>query len=110
VLEGYDRLRVIINALTRMRICTGEGRMDFKFKGELKDIPDGYMPWFQVPGRATENQTILFGHWSALGLRVEKSYIALDSGCVWGRPLTAIRLHDRRLFQVPGEKSAAKHG
>jgi bis(5'-nucleosyl)-tetraphosphatase (symmetrical) len=108
-LIGYDRLRVIINALTRMRICTADGRMEFKFKGEQKDIPDGYMPWFQVSGRATTKQTVLFGHWSALGLRVEESYIALDSGCVWGRPLSAIRLEDRKLFQVPGAKSTSKH-
>lgn len=100
-LTGYKRLRVITNAFTRMRICTAQGEMEFKFKAEVKDIPAGYMPWFEVPGRASADATVVFGHWSALGLKVTPSVIALDTGCLWGGPLTAIRLEDSKLFQVP---------
>lgn len=99
-LTGHKRLRVITNALTRMRICTAQGEMEFKFKGEVGHIPQGYMAWFDVPGRASADATIVCGHWSALGLRVEQHIIALDTGCLWGGPLSAIRLEDRQLFQV----------
>ena len=99
-LTGYDRLRVIANALTRMRICTAEGEMEFKFKGELADVPRGYMPWYDVPQRASADMTVIFGHWSALGLIVQANVIALDTGCLWGGALTAIRLEDRKLFQI----------
>ncbi len=99
-LTGYSRLRVITNALTRMRICTGKGEMQFKFKGEVGDVPAGYMPWFDVPQRASAEATVVFGHWSALGLIVRPNVIALDTGCLWGGNLTAIRLEDRKLFQV----------
>lgn len=100
-LTGYKRLRVITNALTRMRICTLQGEMEFKFKGEQYKIPAGYVPWFDVPNRASREATVIFGHWSALGLVAEKNLIALDTGCLWGGPLTAIRLDDRAIFQVP---------
>lgn len=99
-LTGYDRLRVIINAMTRLRICTPEGRMDFSYKGQLHSIPKGYLPWFEVPNRASRSTTIIFGHWSALDLQVRENLIALDTGCLWGGKLTAIRLEDRRVFQV----------
>jgi bis(5'-nucleosyl)-tetraphosphatase (symmetrical) len=99
-LAGYDRLRVIINALTRLRICTDDGAMGFKFKGEIKDIPPGYRAWFDVGERASSDSTIIFGHWSALGLLCQEKIIALDTGCLWGGPLSAIRLEDRELFQV----------
>ncbi|MGC2166994.1 MAG: symmetrical bis(5'-nucleosyl)-tetraphosphatase [Gallionella sp.] len=108
-LDGYDRLRVIVNAFTRLRICTSKGEMDFKFKSELKNIPDGYLPWFEVPNRASKKETIIVGHWSALGLRVEPRLIALDTGCLWGGRLTAIRLEDRQLFQVDCTRPVAKH-
>jgi bis(5'-nucleosyl)-tetraphosphatase (symmetrical) len=100
-LDGYDRLRAITNAFTRMRICTADGEMEFRFKGELPDVPSGYMPWYDVPGRASADSTVIFGHWSALGLIVKPNVIALDTGCLWGGPLTAIRLEDRKIFQVP---------
>ena len=100
-LTGYKRLRVITNALTRMRVCSARGEMEFKFKGELKDIPQGYLPWFDVPGRLSEKTNLVCGHWSALGLKISPKVIALDSGCLWGGPLSAIRLEDRELFQVP---------
>jgi len=100
-LSGFDRLRVITNALTRLRVCTAEGEMEFKFKGELADVPQGYHAWFNVPERASLDSTIIFGHWSALGLVLEDHVIALDTGCLWGGSLTALRLQDRQLFQVP---------
>jgi len=99
-LAGYDRLRVIINACTRLRICTDSGAMQFKFKGEVKDIPAGYRPWFDVPGRKSAQATVVCGHWSALGLLLGENIIALDTGCLWGGALTAIRLEDRAVFQV----------
>jgi bis(5'-nucleosyl)-tetraphosphatase (symmetrical) len=99
-LRGYKRLRVITNAFTRMRICTPQGEMDFKFKGEEDDIPEGYLPWFNLPLRQSADVTVIFGHWSALGLKVTHNVIALDTGCLWGGPITAIRLEDRQIFQV----------
>jgi bis(5'-nucleosyl)-tetraphosphatase (symmetrical) len=106
-LSGYARLRVIVNAMTRIRVCTPQGKMDFKFKGMLKDIPQGYLPWFDVPNRASGEKTIIFGHWSALGLQLRDNLIALDTGCLWGGALTAIRLDDRKVFQVPCEEQEA---
>jgi len=108
-LDGYKRLRVITNAFTRMRICTPQGEMEFKFKGEVENIPIGYLPWFDVPARKSRDSTIIFGHWSALGLKVTPKAIALDTGCLWGGPMTAIRLEDRQLFQVACNNPVAKH-
>jgi bis(5'-nucleosyl)-tetraphosphatase (symmetrical) len=99
-LSGYERLRVIVNAMTRMRACTPAGRMEFSHKGEAGNIPDGYLPWFEVPGRASSDHTVIFGHWSALDLKMGVNILGIDTGCVWGGALTAIRLEDRRLFQV----------
>lgn len=98
-LTGRKRLRVIINALTRMRMCTSRGDMDFDHKGRPAVTPDA-MPWFELPDRAASDQTIVFGHWSALGLLLRPNLICLDTGCVWGRELTAVRLHDRKIVQV----------
>ncbi|OIQ84097.1 Bis(5'-nucleosyl)-tetraphosphatase, symmetrical [mine drainage metagenome] len=100
-LHGMSRLRVITNALTRLRVCSPEGAMDFRFKGELADIPPGLQPWFELPQRLSKDTTVVFGHWSALGLLVRESLIALDTGCLWGGQLTALRLEDRQVFQVP---------
>ncbi len=100
-LSGMSRLRVITNALTRLRVCTAEGAMDFRFKGELADIPEGMIPWFDMPDRQSAAATLVFGHWSALGLMMRDNLIALDTGCLWGGELTAVRLEDRRVFQVP---------
>jgi len=108
-LAGYKRLRVITNAFTRMRICTVRGEMEFKFKSEVRDIPAGYFPWFEVPGRASAGATVVCGHWSALGLKITPQVIALDTGCLWGGPLSAIRLEDRQLFQVSCDKPVAKN-
>jgi bis(5'-nucleosyl)-tetraphosphatase (symmetrical) len=98
-LTGYARLRVIINAMTRMRVCTREGVMRLRYKGDSKVLPAGALPWFAVPGRASSETPLIFGHWSALGLVVEPNVIGLDTGCLWGRKLSALRLEDRRLFQ-----------
>jgi bis(5'-nucleosyl)-tetraphosphatase (symmetrical) len=109
-LTGYERLRVITNALTRMRICTERGKMEFNFKAELQNIPPGYRPWFDIPERESRNSTVIFGHWSALGLLIRPKAIALDTGCLWGGPLTAIRLEDREVIQVEcADSSVAKH-
>jgi bis(5'-nucleosyl)-tetraphosphatase (symmetrical) len=108
-LSGYKRLRVVTNAFTRMRICTLQGDMEFKFKGEIANIPQGYLPWYEVPERKSRDATVIFGHWSALGLKIEPRVIALDTGCLWGGPMTAIRLEDRQLFQVPCNNPVAKH-
>ena len=105
-LTGHDRLRVIINAMTRLRICAPDGRMEFSHKGGIEDIPPGYLPWFAVPGRKSANATIICGHWSAIGLLAEKTLLALDSGCLWGRRLSAVRLEDRRIYQVSCRKLA----
>ena len=101
-LEGAARLRVVVNAMTRLRFCDAAGVMDFKMK-ESGTAPEGsgLMPWFEVPGRRSESDTVAFGHWSALGLLLRPNLIGLDSGCVWGGQLTAVRLHDRALLQVP---------
>jgi len=96
-LKGWDRLRVIVNAMTRMRFCSPEGRMDFQAKGAK--APRGYRPWFDL--RPKEKQRLVFGHWSALGLKVTERFAGLDSGCVWGGKLTALRLEDRTLHAVP---------
>lgn len=97
---GPVRLRVIINAMTRMRICTADGKMNLAFKGDPQSTPAGYLPWFSLPERASQQYTIICGHWSALGLYIADNVIALDTGCVWGRQLTAIRLEDRQVFQL----------
>jgi bis(5'-nucleosyl)-tetraphosphatase (symmetrical) len=95
-LRGWDRLRVIVNAMTRLRFCTPEGKMDFRAKG--KTAPPGHVPWFDL---RNDRETVVCGHWSALGLKATARLAALDSGCVWGGKLTAMRLEDRALFQVP---------
>lgn len=105
--KDSERLRVIVNAMTRMRVCSSDGRMNFVYKGERDSIPDGYMPWFEVPGRVSRNNTIICGHWSALGLYVTRHIIALDSGCVWNRQLSAMRLEDRKVFRIQCGTAAA---
>ncbi|WP_377701972.1 symmetrical bis(5'-nucleosyl)-tetraphosphatase [Pseudoduganella sp. UC29_71] len=100
-LHGPARLRCIVNALTRLRFCSMDGVMDFKLKESAKADPaSGLMPWFEVPGRRTRDVTVVFGHWSALGLMLKPNLIALDTGCVWGGYLSAVCLDDRSLMQV----------
>jgi bis(5'-nucleosyl)-tetraphosphatase (symmetrical) len=100
-LRGYDRLRVIVNAMTRMRFCTADGVMEFATKGEASGAPPGYMPWFDARDPAADDRDIVCGHWSALGLHLGARVAAIDTGCVWGGGLTALRLDDRAVFQVP---------
>lgn len=105
-LSGWPRLRAIVNAMTRMRFCTPEGVMEFHSKGEVANAPQGYLPWFEAPRRAHTDSVLVTGHWSALGLKLTPNLLALDTGCLWGGQLTALRLEDRALFQVdcsPGE-------
>jgi bis(5'-nucleosyl)-tetraphosphatase (symmetrical) len=97
-LAGWDRLRVIVNAMTRMRFCTRDGRMEFHAKGA--EPPAGFYAWFDTRPPA-EEETILCGHWSQLGLKLGKRLAAMDSGCVWGGALSVLRLEDRALYQLP---------
>lgn len=98
-LEGVDRLRTIVNAMTRLRVCDASGAMVLRFKGEPGEASDEWIPWFDMPRRSSDH-TVVCGHWSALGLHLRPDLVSIDSGCVWGRCLTAIRLEDRTLFQV----------
>lgn len=99
-LTGTDRLRCIVNALTRIRFCTADGTMDLTAsKGVETALPD-HMPWFDVPGRKTDDVTVVFGHWSTLGLMLRPNLISLDTGCLWGGQLTAVSLGERTVIQV----------
>lgn len=103
-LKGYERLRVITNALTRIRFCTPSGTMEFESKEGFESGPKGYIPWFKVPKRKTQEALIYFGHWSTLGLLREKNVIGLDTGCVWGGKLTAMEIaesgKDRKNLEI----------
>ena len=97
-LTGYDRLRVIINALARVRFITPAGQMEFKTKTDMP--PKGYVAWDQAKPRASASVHVIFGHWASRGLVLQGNISGLDSGCVWGRQLTAMRIEDRNIFQV----------
>jgi bis(5'-nucleosyl)-tetraphosphatase (symmetrical) len=103
-LTGYDRLRVAVNAFTRLRFCTEDGTMEFREKRGATHVPDGYLPWFAIPGRRTAHMEVICGHWSTLELMLAPSVAMLDSGCLWGGALTAIRLDDGMVFQVPSRQ------
>lgn len=105
-LSGYKRLRFIINCLTRMRMVTADNRLELKFSGSPYRARKGLRPWFEGDRLAWEGKRIVFGHWSALGLIVLPDLISLDTGCVWGRQLTAVRLDKRlpRVVQVEGQE------
>ena len=109
-LTGTDRLRVIVNAMTRLRFCTPEGVMDLRASGGLHDAPPGYLPWFDVPGRKSAGTPVAFGHWSTLGFLQRPDILALDTGCVWGGCLSALRLGENaqhELVQVKCEQAQA---
>ena len=95
-LQGADRLRVVVNALTRLRFCTPEGVMEFATKEGAEAALHGYLPWFDVPGRQTEGTPVMFGHWSMLKAqdtqKTGSQLLPLDTGCVWGGCLTAAKL------------------
>lgn len=99
-LTGAERLRGIVNGLTRLRYLKPDGSMDFDIKEGEGAAPPGYHPWFEAPGRAAANELLVFAHWSTLGLVVRDKLIAIDTGCVWGGALTAVSLPDRSVVQV----------
>ncbi|MFO7592754.1 MAG: symmetrical bis(5'-nucleosyl)-tetraphosphatase [Pseudomonadota bacterium] len=102
-LQGWERMRFIVNCFTRLRFCTSEGRLDFKHKGMPGEGEHGYLPWFAVPERQNRDLTVVFGHWSTLGLYQENNVHAIDTGCLWGGSLSALRLEDGRVFSLPCE-------
>lgn len=99
-LRGIDRLRLIVNAMTRMRLITRDGEIDLSFKGELPDAPPHLIPWFASERRRSLDMPIICGHWSALGLYLSEDVLSIDTGCLWGGSLTALRLEDRQVFSV----------
>jgi bis(5'-nucleosyl)-tetraphosphatase (symmetrical) len=106
-LAGTARLSTLAAAFTRLRTCTADGRMCLKAKGPPDSAPEGCLPWFDVPDRASARQTVVCGHWAALGLHLGDDVLSLDSGCVWGGELSALRLEDRALFQQANVEAEA---
>ena len=102
---GWKRLRLITNILTRIRFCDPLGRGIYRVTGPQGYQPGDFKPWFKHKHRLTRDVTIAFGHWAALGLRIKKRYLAMDSGCVWGGKLSAFRLEDQRVYQVRSRRS-----
>jgi len=105
-LTGSERLVSTARVFTRLRTCTPTGEMS-GFSGPPDQAPAGYFPWFRIPNRRQTETTVICGHWAALGLHIEPNLLAIDSGCVWGKELTAVRLHDRHVFQVTGIQRAS---
>ena len=106
-LNGTDRIRFIVNCFTRLRYCDATGRLALQYKGAPGTQDVGVMPWFQVPNRNSTDMKILFGHWSTLGRYQGDGVYGLDSGCIWGGSLTALRLDDGQWFSVPCEGACA---
>ncbi|HZM46316.1 MAG TPA: symmetrical bis(5'-nucleosyl)-tetraphosphatase [Burkholderiales bacterium] len=107
-LAGYDRLRIIVNAMTRMRLVAPGGTLELDHKLGPATAPTGYTPWYDHPERASRGTTVIFGHWAALGLLLRDDVVCLDSGCVWGRKLSVLRLEDRRLTDCDCSELAGK--
>lgn len=102
-LKGLDRLRLITNSFTRMRFCDKDGRLQLSYKGTIAKAPADLYPWYAVPGRKTIEADIVFGHWAALkGVCSDPKIHAIDTGCLWGGDLTALRLQDKQRFSVAG--------
>lgn len=100
-LQGWDRLRYILNAFTRMRYCYADGRLDLSYKGALETYTGTAQAWFKLENRKMCKNNIIFGHWAALqGQTATPHIFAIDTGCVWGERLTALRLHDQKLFSI----------
>ena len=99
-LIGHDRLRIIVNALTRMRYCNAEGAMDFFYKKAPENAPDGLIPWFDLPNRLTQHTVVAFGHWSTLQLPPRADLVCLDDGCLWGGCLSALKLDDTQIHDA----------
>jgi bis(5'-nucleosyl)-tetraphosphatase (symmetrical) len=106
-LLGHARLRAIVNACTRLRFCAADGTMEFAEKRGVEHAPPGFAAWFAHPQRRSAGATVYCGHWSTLDLLLAPNIVMLDSGCVCGGPLTAIRLDDGRVFQVPSRAAVA---
>ena len=104
-LSGYDRLRMVVNACTRLRFCAADDTIELGEKRGPGHTPAGFAPWFMHPERRSGRVTVVCGHWSTLNLMLAPNVLMLDSGCLWGGCLTALRLDDRRLFQVPGRSA-----
>lgn len=104
-LTGAPRARAIAGVLTRMRVCTARGQM-YDFAGPPAQAPAGHVPWFALPEARWRDHRVVFGHWSALGLHIDEHCMGLDTGCVWGGMLTALRLDDEQIFQVPSVEHA----
>lgn len=101
-LNGMDRLRAITNYLTRMRFCRADSKLDLKSKEGPESARQGYQPWFTFPNRLPQDTRVVFGHWAALeGITQTPNVHALDTGCVWGGALTALRLDDNQRFSTP---------
>ena len=100
-LAGFDRLRIAVNACTRLRFCTADDTMELNEKRGLESTPTGFQAWFAHPNRRTAGATVVCGHWSTLDLMLTPNVLMLDSGCVWGGTLTGVRFPDRKLYQVP---------
>jgi bis(5'-nucleosyl)-tetraphosphatase (symmetrical) len=99
-LSGWDRMRFITNCFTRLRYCTTDGHLALQHKGTPGTQPEGILPWFKIDHRRSEDMRIIFGHWSTLGLLHTHNLMGLDTGCLWGGSLTAIRLEDHQVFQL----------
>ena len=99
-LRNPERFRVAVNALTRMRACRPNGEIIMPFSGRPEEIPGDGVPWFEAPGRRSAGIRVIFGHWSSLGFISRPNLLALDTGCFWGRGLTAVRLEDGKKFSV----------
>lgn len=106
-LGGVERQRVIVQALTQLRTCRGDGAPDLDYSGPPGEAPPGCVAWFEDPGRVERDATVVFGHWAALGLHVSRRAIGLDTGAAWGHALSALRLEDRVVFEQPTIDSLA---
>ena len=110
-LRGFDRLRFITNCLTRLRFCRTDGTLEMKYKGTIDSAPQGVVPWFRAPQRRSRDLHIVCGHWSALGYHDGDGVLSIDTGCVWGEKLCAIRLDQRAApVFVPCSSSGLKVG
>ncbi|MDD3519235.1 MAG: symmetrical bis(5'-nucleosyl)-tetraphosphatase [Chromatiales bacterium] len=107
-LSGWDRLRFITNCFTRLRYCSADGRLDMEHKGPPGMQPLHLMPWYAVPGRASRERRIVFGHWSTAGLIDEHGVVGLDTGCIWGGRLSAVRLDTAQLHPVQVDCKAVR--
>lgn len=99
-LSEIEKYRITVNAMTRIRAVNKKGKMNFSEKGEVADLSDGYYPWFEIASRQSQKSQIVCGHWSALGLMLSGDVSHIDTGCVWGRKLTALQIPERKVYQV----------